>query len=143
MLFIRNGVLHDERAVTGFVVSQEWHRRYALSTEKVKEVVLRIKIAEAIVSGVHGSTQMFVRGQSHTFPITGQSKFPVKGVDRSPFSKNAVVPVTGQLVLPVTGVDGSPFGERTIVPVTGQSKLPVTGVDGSLFGERDIVPVTG
>ena len=25
MLFIRNGVLHDESAVTGFVASQQWH----------------------------------------------------------------------------------------------------------------------
>ena len=42
MLIIRNGVLRDERAVTGFVKSKEWHRSYALSPGKVKELVLRI-----------------------------------------------------------------------------------------------------
>ena len=54
MLFIRYGVLHDERAITGFVESQEWHRHYSLYPEKVKEVVLRIHISEEILNGVIG-----------------------------------------------------------------------------------------
>ena len=96
MLFIRNGMLHDEKAVSGFVYSQEWHRRYALSPDKLREVVLRILIAEGIVNGVHASTPISGRGESETVPVTGRSTLPVTGVDGGYHCKSFLVPVTGQ-----------------------------------------------
>ena len=81
MLFMRNDVLHDKRAVTSFVESQEWHQHYALSPDKLKEVVLRILIAETIVNGLYDSSPISVRGKRDTVPVTGRSKLPVTGVD--------------------------------------------------------------
>ena len=95
MLFIMNGGLHEERAVTGFVESQGWHRRYALSPDKVKEVVLRILIAERNVNGVYGSSQISVRGEHDTVPVTGRWILPVTGLAKGSHCKSAIVTVTG------------------------------------------------
>ena len=63
--------------MSGFVNSQEFYRRYALSPDKLRYVVLRILIAEVIVNGVHGSSPISGRGEHETVPVTGQSTLPV------------------------------------------------------------------
>ena len=53
MSFIKEGTLHDVCGVSWFVEGQQWHERYALSHDKLQELVFRILIAEGIVNGVH------------------------------------------------------------------------------------------
>ena len=81
MSFIKKGTLHDVCGVSWFVDSQFRHERYALSDDKLQEVVFRILIAEGIVNGVHDSTPISGMAESKTVPVTGRSRWPVIGVE--------------------------------------------------------------
>ena len=128
MLFIRNGVLYDEKAVSGFADSQEC-QFYELSPDKLRELVLRILISEGILNGAHVSSPISARGKRETLPVTGRSTLSLTGVDGCSHFKSVLVPITVQSVLSVLGVNRTHVGEVEIVHVRGlQETLPVKGV---------------